>query len=125
MQRICAYGPYSASATGGNGWARDFFAGVLTLAAEPFFTNIGSRPLEYGNTILSVISLVLVASIYVIYFKGETLRKGSKFAQELKQESQVVHERRNARIESKNNSVNNTANNSRTNSSAFHTGALV
>ncbi|RYO80229.1 hypothetical protein DL764_009920 [Monosporascus ibericus] len=26
---ICAYGPYSASATGGNGWARDFLAGVL------------------------------------------------------------------------------------------------
>ena len=25
---VCAYGPYSASATGGNGWARDFLAGV-------------------------------------------------------------------------------------------------
>lgn len=36
---ICAYGPYSASATGGNGWARDFLAGVLTLPATPFFTS--------------------------------------------------------------------------------------
>ncbi|KAI7324567.1 MFS transporter [Hortaea werneckii] len=27
---ICAYGPYAASATGGNGWSRDFLAGVLT-----------------------------------------------------------------------------------------------
>ena len=36
---ICAYGPYSASATGGNGWARDFLAGVLTLPATPYFTS--------------------------------------------------------------------------------------
>lgn len=34
---VCAYGPYSASATGGNGWSRDFLAGVLTLPAVPFF----------------------------------------------------------------------------------------
>lgn len=39
---ICAYGPYSASACGGNGWARDFLAGVLTLPAIPFYT---SKPL--------------------------------------------------------------------------------
>ena len=36
---ICAYGPYSASATGGNGWSRDFLAGVLTIPATPFFTS--------------------------------------------------------------------------------------
>jgi hypothetical protein len=34
---ICAYGPYSASATGGNGWSRDFLAGVLTIPATPYF----------------------------------------------------------------------------------------
>ena len=34
---ICAYGPYAASATGGNGWARDFLAGVLTVPAVPFY----------------------------------------------------------------------------------------
>lgn len=34
---VCAYGPYSASATGGNGWARDFLAGVLTVPAIPFY----------------------------------------------------------------------------------------
>lgn len=37
---ICAYGPYSASATGGNGWSRDFLAGVLTIPATPFFTSM-------------------------------------------------------------------------------------
>lgn len=36
---VCAYGPYSASATGGNGWSRDFLAGVLTIPATPFFTS--------------------------------------------------------------------------------------
>ena len=37
---VCAYGPYSASATGGNGWSRDFLAGVLTIPATPFFTSM-------------------------------------------------------------------------------------
>lgn len=49
---ICAYGPYSASATGGNGWSRDFLAGVLTIPATPFFTNIGHNNLANASTIL-------------------------------------------------------------------------
>ena len=69
---ICAYGDYAASATGGNGWARDFLAGVLTVPATPFYesrstlafcfsillklTNIpdigGKYHLEYASTIL-------------------------------------------------------------------------
>ncbi|KAL8921584.1 MAG: hypothetical protein Q9172_003943 [Xanthocarpia lactea] len=83
---ICAYGPYSASATGGNGWARDFLAGVLTLPAVPFFTNIGGeRHLEIASTILSAISFVLVIAVYVIYWYGPVLRKRSPFAQQLHQ----------------------------------------
>jgi hypothetical protein len=83
---ICAYGPYSASATGGNGWARDFLAGVLTIPATPFFTNIGRESgynLEYACTILACISFVLVIAVYVVYWKGPTLRKRSAFAQQL------------------------------------------
>jgi hypothetical protein len=81
---ICAYGPYSASATGGNGWARDFLAGVLTLPATPFFQNIGGAlHLAYASTILFAISLLLVVSVYVIYWKGPELRKRSPFAQQL------------------------------------------
>ncbi|EQL03896.1 hypothetical protein OCS_00389 [Ophiocordyceps sinensis CO18] len=83
---ICAYGPYSASATGGNGWARDFLAGVLTVPALPFFENIGrsqGRNLEYASTILFCISFVLVIAVYVIYWKGPQLRKQSPFAQRL------------------------------------------
>lgn len=91
---ICAYGPYSASATGGNGWARDFLAGVLTLPATPFFENIGppDRHLQYASTILFCISALLVAAVYVIYWKGPTLRKRSKFAQKLAEERQEIHE---------------------------------
>jgi hypothetical protein len=80
---ICAYGPYSASATGGNGWSRDFLAGVLTIPATPFFQNIGDKPLQYASTILACIATLLVVAVYVIYWKGPVLRKRSPFAQQL------------------------------------------
>ncbi|KAK3358289.1 multidrug transporter [Lasiosphaeria ovina] len=81
---ICAYGPYSASATGGNGWSRDFLAGVLTVPATPFYTNIGgARHLEIASTILFAISLVLVCAVYTIYYYGPALRKRSPFAESL------------------------------------------
>ncbi len=86
---IAAYGPYSASATGGNGWSRDFLAGVLTVPATPFYTNIGrskGRNLEYASTILFCIATVLVVAVYVIYWKGPVLRKRSPFAQQLNAE---------------------------------------
>ncbi|KAJ5912184.1 uncharacterized protein N7473_001487 [Penicillium subrubescens] len=83
---ICAYGPYSASATGGNGWSRDFLAGILTIPATPFFENIGGKyHLEYASTILFCISLPLVIAVYVIYWKGPVLRKRSPFAQQLEE----------------------------------------
>lgn len=83
---ICAYGPYSASATGGNGWARDFLAGVLTVPATPFYYNIGREKgmnLPYASTILFCIAFVLVIAVYIIYWKGPVLRKRSPFAQSL------------------------------------------
>jgi hypothetical protein len=82
---IAAYGPYSASATGGNGWARDFLAGVLTVPATPFFTNIGEPKynLQIASTMLFVISLVLVAAVYSIYYNGPALRRRSPFAESL------------------------------------------
>lgn len=82
---VCAYGPYSASATGGNGFARDILAGALTVPATPFFSNIGAptRNLEYASTILFCISCLLVLSVYIIYWKGPVMRKKSPFAQQL------------------------------------------
>lgn len=84
---ICAYGPYSASATGGNGWARDVLAGALTNPSIPFFSNIGAEKgmnLQYATMILFCISFVLVIAVYVIYWKGPELRQRSPFAQSLK-----------------------------------------
>lgn len=92
---ICAYGPYSASATGGNGWSRDFLAGVLTIPATPFFTNIGGeRHLQDASTILFCIAFVLVIAVYVIYWKGPVLRKRSPFAQQLHEARQENEGRR-------------------------------
>ena len=81
---ISAYGPYSASATGGNGFSRDFLAGVLTLPATPFFENIGGkRHLNYALTILACIAVLVTIPVYVFYFKGEWFRKRSPFAESL------------------------------------------
>ena len=81
---ICAYGPYSASATGGNGWSRDILAGILTVPATPFYTNIGGKHhLQDAGTILFCIAFVLVIAVYAIYWYGPTLRKRSPFAQHL------------------------------------------
>ncbi|KAI1077781.1 major facilitator superfamily domain-containing protein [Whalleya microplaca] len=82
---VAAYGPYSASATGGNGFARDFLAGILTWAAVPYYRAF--TKLDYGiqaaNTVLAGISLILVASTFVIYCKGPSLRKNSALASSL------------------------------------------
>ncbi len=92
---ICAYGPYSASATGGNGWSRDFLAGVLTIPATPFFSNIGGKKhLQDASTILACIAFLLVMAVYVIYWKGPVLRERSPFAQQLKDSSQAAGGRR-------------------------------
>ncbi|RAL62201.1 hypothetical protein DID88_002685 [Monilinia fructigena] len=91
---ICAYGPYSASATGGNGWSRDFLAGVLTIPATPFFQNLSSdssRSLAYASTILACVAFILVIAVYVIYFNGPALRRRSPFAQQLS-DARAAHE---------------------------------
>ena len=93
---ICAYGPYSASATGGNGWARDFIAGVLVIPSKPLFMNIGPvGDTSFRNAILVLfgISVPLVASVYVIYWMGPVMRKKSPFAQQLADARQAAERR--------------------------------
>lgn len=81
---VAAYGPYSASATGGNGFARDFLAGILTWCASPYYNAFpGKFGLQIANTILAGISLILVGATFVIYFKGPSMRRRSPFAQSL------------------------------------------
>lgn len=81
---VAAYGPYSASATGGNGFARDFLAGISSMYATPMYQNIGKkRHLQYASTILGCIAFVVALPIYVFYWKGPVIRERSKFAQTL------------------------------------------
>ncbi|KAF2397286.1 MFS general substrate transporter, partial [Trichodelitschia bisporula] len=75
-----AYGPYAASATGGNDLARDFLAGIAALYSTPMYTNIPGRPLEYASTILACLAILVTAPIYIFYKKGPQIRAKSKFA---------------------------------------------
>lgn len=61
-------GPYAASATGGNGFARDFLAGISAMYATPFYTNIGTRfALEWPSTILAVLAALLTIPVYASF----------------------------------------------------------
>ena len=91
---VTAYGPYSASATGGNGWARDFLAGVLTPAALPFYNiPFGENHIECSGTILAAVATILVACVFMIYRYGPQLREKSPFAQKLKAADQEPEQR--------------------------------
>ncbi|KAJ5178702.1 hypothetical protein N7492_001912 [Penicillium capsulatum] len=81
---IAAYGPYSASATGGNGFARDFLAGVAAMYSVPMYSNMGkSNPLEWASTFLAFMAILFTIPIYVFYWKGPRIREKSPFAQVL------------------------------------------
>ncbi|KAM0543849.1 hypothetical protein ACHAPJ_012086 [Fusarium lateritium] len=80
---IAAYGVYSASACGGNAFARDFLAGISAMYATPLYTNIGGHPTEYASTILAGAAVLVVIPIYVFYWKGPVIRDRSKFAKTL------------------------------------------
>ncbi|KAJ1328092.1 MFS transporter DHA1 family multidrug resistance protein [Microdochium nivale] len=87
---VRAYGAeYSASATGGNGWARDFLAGVLTVPSVALYTDVGADTgmnFQFASMILFFISIVLVGAVYAVYWKGAALRRKSRFAQALAHE---------------------------------------
>ncbi|MCJ1307686.1 hypothetical protein MMC25_001334 [Agyrium rufum] len=81
---VAAYGPYSASATGGNALARDFLAGVAALYATPFYEHVGTKyKLEYPTTILACMAFLFTLPIYVFYMYGPQIRARSKFAMSL------------------------------------------
>jgi MFS family permease len=89
---VAAYGPYAASATGGNGFMRDFLAGMCALYTKPMYKNLGIR-----NSYLVLFSLALLFCIpvYVFYFKGSAIRECSKFATTLAKEKEDQEERKN------------------------------
>ncbi|KAI3005124.1 hypothetical protein CBS147346_4452 [Aspergillus niger] len=86
---VAAYGEYSASATGGNGFARDLLAGLSAMYATPMYTNIGGRfHLQWASTILGCLSVLVTVPIYIFYWKGPEIRARSKFAQTLEADRQ-------------------------------------
>ncbi|KAJ6092833.1 Major facilitator superfamily domain general substrate transporter [Penicillium sp. IBT 16267x] len=95
---VAAYGPYSASATGGNGFARDFLAGVATMYATPMYENMGGKyHLQWASTLLGCVGFLVLIPIYVFYWKGPEIRKKSRFAQELAADREKHADRRASR----------------------------
>lgn len=88
---IAAYGPYAASATGGNDLARDFLAGIAALYSHAFYENVGNQKwhLIYPTVILACLAVPIIIPIYVFYYKGPKLRLKSKFAMELEKARQA------------------------------------
>jgi hypothetical protein len=81
---VAAYGgKYSASATGGNGFARNFLAGMCALYTGPMYKML--KPKNSG-LLLFAVSFVVCIPVYVIYWKGLQIRRRSKMAQEVAQE---------------------------------------
>lgn len=84
---IASYGPYSASATGGNALARDFLAGIAAMYSTPFYTDVGNGhakfKLEWPSTVLACLAILVTIPIYIFYWKGPYIREKSKFAQTL------------------------------------------
>ncbi|RMJ27215.1 multidrug transporter [Aspergillus sp. HF37] len=81
---VAAYGVYSASATGGNGFARDLLAGISAMYSIPMYTNIGGElHLQWASTILGILAIFVTAPIYIFYWKGPQIRGNSKFAKSL------------------------------------------
>ena len=84
---IAAYGVYSASACGGNAFARDLLAGISAMYATPMYSNIGDKwHVEYASTVLACLSCLVVIPIYVFYWKGPQIRKSSRFAEALRED---------------------------------------
>ncbi|KAE8376146.1 major facilitator superfamily domain-containing protein [Aspergillus bertholletiae] len=92
---VASYGVYSASATGGNAFARDLLAGISAMYATPMYRNIGKKwHVQYASTILACLSCLVVVPIYIFYWKGPQIRAKSKFASTLAADRQLNNGRR-------------------------------
>lgn len=87
---VAAYGEYSASATGGNGFARDFLAGMCALYTGRMYRDLGVRN---SQLLLFGIATAFCIPVYIFYYKGPQLRKKSKFAMEIAENSTSARNR--------------------------------
>ncbi|TIC60652.1 MFS general substrate transporter [Wallemia mellicola] len=101
---IQAYGPYSASATGGNAFARNLLAGISAMFSAPFYEHFKEPyTLEYPTTILACIGVAVAIPVYFLYiYQGPIIRHKSRFAQTLAHERETLELRHQVRDEKKN-----------------------
>jgi hypothetical protein len=85
---VAAYGPYSASACGGNGFMRDFLAGMCALYTGPMHKNLGIRN---AYLVLFGLAVLFCGPVYVFYYKGSEIRAKSKFARDLADAGETGH----------------------------------
>lgn len=115
---IASYGPYAASATGGNGFARDFLAGVAAMYSVPskslisrdcratetshtsaVYSNMGTtHKLEWPSTFLGFMAIIFTIPIYVFYWYGPSIREKSPFAQVLAADRKKAMQRTGRRV---------------------------
>lgn len=91
---IDAYKEYSASATGGNGFSRDFLAGIAFIYTGPLYQNLpGGNYQKYhlslGTTVMLGLACGLLIPVFIFYFYGPWFRARSKFAQQIGREAAV------------------------------------
>ena len=87
---VAAYGGYAASATGGNGFMRDFLAGMCALYTGPLYKKLGIRN---SYLVLFGLASLFCIPVYIFYFKGAAIRARSKFASKLAEEREKQEEK--------------------------------
>ena len=74
---IDAYLMFAASAIAGNTFMRSIFGAIFPLFARYMYKGIG---INYGNTFIGAIAVVLVPLPFIFYFFGKKIRARSTFA---------------------------------------------
>ncbi|KAJ4291887.1 hypothetical protein N0V90_009784 [Kalmusia sp. IMI 367209] len=77
---VASYGEYSASATGGNGFARDFLAGMCALYTGKMYHSLGIRN---SQLVLFALAALFCIPVWIFYYYGPQIRSKSRFATEL------------------------------------------
>ncbi|KAN0059945.1 hypothetical protein ACQY0O_007918 [Thecaphora frezii] len=77
---VISYGAYSASATGGNAFARNGLAGIATMYSTPLFQNLGY---QWAASLLGFLAFAVTAPIFLFYWRGDRIRAKSRFASSL------------------------------------------
>ncbi|KAF1970926.1 MFS general substrate transporter [Bimuria novae-zelandiae CBS 107.79] len=85
---VAAYGgKYAASATGGNGFARDLLAGLCAFYTGPMYKALGTRTPTF---LLFTVSCLVCIPVYVFYWKGHWFRERSRWAAKVKVEQEKI-----------------------------------